>query len=51
MISYIENTLGDTMLFEYFKEAEQKLTRSGFMAQLGFPKEYGGSTVTNLLRA
>ena len=35
----------DTMLFEYFKEAEQKLTRSSFMAQLGFPKEYGGNTV------
>lgn len=35
----------DTMLFEYFKKAEQKLTRSGFMAQLGFPKEYGGNTV------
>lgn len=30
---------GDTILFEYFKDAEQRLTRSGFMAQLGFQKE------------
>jgi len=37
-------------LYDNFQEAEQKLTRLGFMAQLGFPKHYSGQDIVNVLR-
>ena len=38
------------VLFEYFQEAEKKLTRFGFMSQLGFLKEYDGKKIVNTLK-
>lgn len=38
-------------LFEHFRDAEQKLTRFGFMAQLGFPKYYSDKTLLQTVRA
>jgi len=37
-------------LFEFFKDAEQKLSRFGFMSQLGFPKYYDNEKVIDTLR-
>ena len=37
-------------LFEFFQEAEQELTRFGFMSQLGFPKFYDKNKVLEVVR-
>ncbi len=37
-------------LFEFFKDTEQKLTRFGFMAQLGFPKHYNPKRLVDTLK-
>ncbi len=37
-------------LFEFFQDAEQKLSRFGFMAQLGFPKFYDSNKVLDVVR-
>ena len=37
-------------LFEFFKDAEQKLTRFGFISQLGFPKFYDGNKVLDVIK-
>ena len=39
----------DVALFEYFKDSEKKLTRFGFMSQLGFPKEYTNGKIIDVL--
>lgn len=41
--SYVE-------LLEFFNQAEQKFTRFGFMAQLGFPKCYNSEKVVDILK-
>ena len=40
----------DAEIFGYFQDAEQKLTRFGFMSQLGFPKHYTSGQIIGLLR-
>jgi len=37
-------------LFEYFEDAEQRLTRFGFMSQLGFPKFYSEDKVLDVVK-
>ncbi|MEM2121049.1 MAG: nucleotidyltransferase domain-containing protein [Candidatus Woesearchaeota archaeon] len=37
-------------LFEYFKDAEQRLSRFGFMSQLGFPKFYDKEKILEVLK-
>jgi len=37
-------------LLTYFKEAEQELTRFGFLAQMGFPKHYTPRTLDDFLK-
>ncbi|MCD6589582.1 hypothetical protein J7K74_00095 [Candidatus Woesearchaeota archaeon] len=37
-------------LFEFFQDAETKLTRFGFMAQLGFPKFYDDNKVLGVIK-
>ncbi len=37
-------------LFEFFRDAEKKLSRFGFMSQMGFPKYYTSDDVLNVLR-
>ena len=37
-------------LHEHFQDAEQKLTRFGLMAQMGFPKYYSGDDIVNTLK-
>lgn len=37
-------------LFEFFQHTEQKLSRFGFMSQLGFPKVYNNSKVLEVIR-
>ena len=37
-------------LFEYFHDAEQKLTRFGLMSQLGFPKSYDSEKLLQTLK-
>ena len=38
-------------LFEYFAQAEQKMTRLGFMSQLGFPKFYDDNSLLAAVKA
>ncbi|MFH1210778.1 MAG: hypothetical protein V1645_02565 [archaeon] len=37
-------------LIDYFREQEQRLTRFGFMSQLGFPKFYDGNKVVGIIK-
>jgi hypothetical protein len=37
-------------LHEHFQDSEQKLTRFGFMSQLGFPKHYSDQQVVDVLK-
>ena len=37
-------------LYEYFQDAKQKLSKFGFMSQLGFPKYYSSEDVVDVLR-
>ncbi|MEM5777913.1 MAG: nucleotidyltransferase domain-containing protein [Candidatus Aenigmatarchaeota archaeon] len=37
-------------LFEYFQDVEQRLSRFGFMSQLGFPKFYDDSKVLDVVK-
>lgn len=37
-------------LFEYFEDAEQRLSRFGFMSQLGFPKYYDDKKVLDVVK-
>lgn len=37
-------------LFEYFEDAEQRLSRFGFMSQLGFPKFYSDGKVLDVVK-
>ncbi len=37
-------------LFEYFQDAEQRLSRFGFMSQLGFPKFYDDNKVLDVVK-
>lgn len=37
-------------LFEYFKEAEQRLSRFGFLSQLGFPKFYTDEYIVDVIK-
>lgn len=37
-------------LLEYFQDAEKKLTRFGFMSQLGFPKYYNNKKIVSTLK-
>jgi len=45
-----ELTIDDKILLNYFKESEQRLTRFGFLAQLGFPKHYTPKTLDDFLK-
>ena len=40
----------DLSILRYFQDAEQTLTRFGFMSQLGFPKNHTLENIVNLLR-
>ncbi len=41
---------GFVSLFEFFQDAEQRLSRFGFMSQLGFPKFYDDDKVLEVVR-
>lgn len=63
--SLLCNTLGEQKIWEtkkanipkfyqelhkHFQDAEQKLSRFGFISQLGFPKHYSEETIINVLK-